>query len=183
MAIDVVLLYLLAKMRRWVSWIDYPKYDRSLMQQTCDALRHKIFDGKMLTNYWQIVDKMFYIHILGLFVIFFDWIIKCWSISSGVHFLGGPRPNTLWHCWTHANFVLEHGNLTVPAGHSVGREWPWKLFKILMANPLLTLLVAPTAKIWIAKKIIIIWTFIFTVMTFYRYLWFFVFRVLIFWWI
>ena len=110
---------------------------------------------------------MFYIHILGLFVIFFDWIIKCWSISSGVHFLGGPRPNTLWHCWTQANFVLEQGNLTVPAGHSVGREWPWKLFKILMANPLLTLFVAPTAKIWNAKKIKIIWTFIFTVMTFW----------------
>ena len=132
------------------------------MQQTCDALRHKIVDGKMLTKCWQ----GFYIHILGLFVIFFDWIIKCWSISSGVHFRGGPRPNTLWHCWTHANFVLEQGNLTVPAGHSVGREWPWKLFKILMANPLLTLFVAPTAKIWNAKKIKIIWTFIFTVMTF-----------------
>ena len=35
-------------------WIDYPEYDRSLMQQTCDALRHKIVDGKnvdkLLTN-------------------------------------------------------------------------------------------------------------------------------------
>ena len=129
---------------------------------------------KMLTIGDNWLQLLTYWHILRFFRILAAWMIRCWSSSSRVHCRGGPRPNTFWHCWTQTNFVFEQDSFTVPDGHSAGFEWPWKLFKILIAKPLRTLFVAPTAKIWNAKKNRIIWTFILTF--FDSYLWFLFFE-------